>query len=264
MPNSIAAAAVIALGAPLAGAAIELRLYSEFQRADPFGRILAADRAAKPREILSPALVRNAYASFQVVVTGEPKDMYFLAVQSNPDGLFQWKLYEEKFAESGDAWIPDALEEVKPPYFGVLPDPAAAIAGQTTRVYLLDVWTPPDAPVGRVRLEVLIKTDYWRVAPMEVRIQSAVVPELPAGAAANKPLPPLREPADAAARQALEGDVSAPPRPATLRDLIRRNAMQDAALMRLRNIRASPPERDDAGAEAYLRFRDRVYREASL
>jgi hypothetical protein len=124
-----------------------------------------ADRAQPPREVLSPAVVRNAFASFHLVVTAPANESYFLAVQANPAGVLQWKLYEEK--------IPDALEEARPPYFGVIP------AGQTTRAYLLDVWVPRDAPVGKVRLEALVKVGYWRIAPMEVRILSTVVPDLP-------------------------------------------------------------------------------------
>jgi len=126
---------------------------------------VTADRSQPPREVLSPAVVRNAFASFHVVVTAPENESYFLAVQANPTDVLQWTLYEEK--------TPDALEEARPPYFGVIP------AGQTTRSYLLDVWVPRDAPVGKVRLEVLVKVGYWRIAPMEVRVQPTVLPDLP-------------------------------------------------------------------------------------
>src|SRR5437667_9059574 len=45
-----------------------VNVYSEFLRVNPRGEILAADATPKPREILSPAVVRNGFASFQIVV----------------------------------------------------------------------------------------------------------------------------------------------------------------------------------------------------
>lgn len=118
----------------LSAQTVQIRIYSEFQRVDPFGEILAADRAQSPREILSPAVVRNAFASFHVVVTAPANESYFLAAQANPENILRWTLYEEKFAKHGDAWIPDALDEARPPYYGVIPDPQMSIPGQTTRV----------------------------------------------------------------------------------------------------------------------------------
>ena len=245
-----------------AAQAIELRVYSEFQRVDPFGNILPADRAEKPREILSPAVVRNAHTSFHVVVTGPPKTMYFLAIQTNPPDVFRWRLYEEKFVKAGETWIPDTLEEAREPFFGVLPDPAGNIPGQTTRVYLLDVWAPWNAPVGKVRLEVLAKTDYWRLWPMEVRVLPAIVPEMPL-LEMPPDLPDFTMPADAAARRALKRKPGIPAEFSTVRGVIWRNGAQDAALAATLEGSTAPPERGSAGAESYLRFRDRVYREAS-
>lgn len=247
---------------PFAAQAIELRVYSEFQRVDPFGNILPADRAEKPREILSPAVVRNAYTSFHVALTGPPKTMYFLAVQTNPPDVFLWNLYEEKFVKAGDTWVPDALEEARKPFFGVLPDPGGNISGQTTRVYLLDVWVPWNAPVGKVRLEVLAKTDYWRLWPMEVRVLPAIVPQTPA-LETSPNLPALTMPADSAARRALKSKPAAPSELSTVRGVIWRNGAQDAALAATLDELIVPPERDARGAESYLQFRDRLYREAS-
>ena len=42
-----------------------------------------------------------------------------------------------------------------------MPDPDEDIPGQNTRVYLLDVWIPPDADPGRFRLEAQLKVGYW-------------------------------------------------------------------------------------------------------
>ena len=54
-------------------AAQTVTVYSEFTRIDPFGDVVRADPGAKPpREILSPAIPRNAVSSFHIVVEGSP------------------------------------------------------------------------------------------------------------------------------------------------------------------------------------------------
>src|SRR5438093_1305183 len=130
-----------------------LEIYSEFQRVDPFGRIVAADRAETPREILSPAVARNGFASFHVAVSVPPPANYFLYVVTNPVSACRIALYKEHFVKIKGGWVPDALTEVRRlPDFGAVPDPDEQIPGQNTRVYLLDVWIPPDAGAGRFRL----------------------------------------------------------------------------------------------------------------
>src|SRR6202158_2570466 len=142
----------VALAASLMPAQ-SLEVYSEFQRVDPFGNIVAADRAEHPREILSPAVARNGFASFHVVVSVPPATNYFLYVVTNPLNACRVALYKEHFVKTPKGWIPDALAEVRRlPDFGVMPDPDENIPGQNTRVYLLDLWIPPDADVARFRL----------------------------------------------------------------------------------------------------------------
>src|SRR5262249_54122273 len=223
-----------------------LELHSEFLRVDPQGEILSADATPRPREILSPAVVRNAFASFHIVVQSA-RGNYFLFVGSNPENVFRTAVYQENFIRRGEDWIPDTLQPVKPPAFGVIPDPEAGIPGQSARVYLLDVWVPPDAPVGRTRLEVQMKMGEWTICPMEVRILSARVPELRPRSA-----DPLADPALSAGESALAplvdymghhgegprkerpGSLSPAPAnpPRSLREVIRRNAEQDMALAR--------------------------------
>ena len=70
-----------------------LEIYSEFQRVDPFGNIVPMDRALRPREILSPAVARNAFASFHIVVSVPPKESYFLYVLPNPLNACRVALY---------------------------------------------------------------------------------------------------------------------------------------------------------------------------
>src|ERR1700735_5555602 len=47
-------------------AAQSVKIYSEVQRIDPFGQIVPIDRSDHPREILSPALLRNAHSTFHI------------------------------------------------------------------------------------------------------------------------------------------------------------------------------------------------------
>src|ERR1041385_4727377 len=61
-----------------------VEVYSEFQRPDPLGAIVAADRAESPREILSPAVARNGFASFHIAVSVPLQTNYFLYVVTNP------------------------------------------------------------------------------------------------------------------------------------------------------------------------------------
>src|SRR5437763_9664299 len=84
-----------------------LEVYSEFQRVDPFGSIVAADRAETPREILSPAVARNGFVSFHVVVSGPAQTNYFLYVVTNPVSACRVALYKENFVKTRDGWVPD-------------------------------------------------------------------------------------------------------------------------------------------------------------
>ena len=258
-----------------------LELYSEFQRVDPFGNIVKSDRAEPPREILSPAMARNGSASFHVVVSVPPRMSYFLYVVTNPVNACRVALYKERFTKTKDGWVPDALSEVRRlPDFGVVPDPDEQIPEQTARLYLLDVWIPPDAEVGRFRLEVQLKVGYFMVRPLEIRVTPARVPAH-SKTVETVGLPRLEEPADASAAGPLAGYIAAKPEmpeahPLTVRGMIRRNAIQDmwiaATLDRSRagpeairkrrdesQAKTGPPE--SWGAEWYLRIRDSLYAE---
>ena len=70
--------------------------------------------------------------------------------------------------------FPTRLTEVgRLPDFGTMPDPDDGIEGQTTRVYLLELWVPPKADVARFRLEVQLKVADWIVRPMELRVHGS-------------------------------------------------------------------------------------------
>jgi len=269
------------LAAALAGAlaAQSVDIYSEFSRVDPFGEIVPADRGSQPREILSPAVARNAWASSHVVISAPPNTTYLLYVVTNPLNACRVALYKEHFVKTPAGWTPDRLTELKRlPDFGVIPDPDDQVDGQTARVYLLDLWIPPNADVARFRLEVQLKVGTWVVRPMEVRVIAPRVPDL---RVATEPvsLPPVSSGADASAMGALlEGTGRTYPPPETVRAIIRRNAVQDVALASRLDAAAAGPEalrqrwealksgRGDSaipgGAERYLRLRDWIYNEA--
>jgi hypothetical protein len=205
-----------------------LSVFSEFRRIDPYGRIVAYDRGGKPREVLSPAVARNAYASFRIAIR-LPKDTpTWLYIQQNPE-RFRAHLYREQYTKAGKEWIPDELQPVKAPCFLILPDTASPIADQTTQSYWLDLWVPADAPVERVRVQVVIKVEEdWIQYPMEVRVTGRIVP---GPAPLPNALPPFRQSMaqvwrtgwTAAAEPAPGGEL-------TIRGLVIRNARQDRAL----------------------------------
>ena len=99
-----------------------LRVLSEFQRVDPFGDVVPVDRTPQPREILSPGVVRNAFASFHIVASAPEREPFFIYVETNPPDVFKISLYKELYVKSDDGWIPDVLEAaLKPPIFDTLP-----------------------------------------------------------------------------------------------------------------------------------------------
>ncbi|MBM3774215.1 MAG: hypothetical protein FJW37_03545 [Acidobacteria bacterium] len=236
-----------------------LKVYSEFQRVDPFGNVVAADRVERPREILSPAVARNAFHSFRLAVTLEAGTPAHLYLQQNPGNAFGITVYRESHVKVGDSWIPDRLRKIKLPYLILLPD--GEIPGETTATFWLDLWTPAGAPTGRVRVEALIQAGgRWVVYPLEARVASTTAPALrsPAGLA-----PGIAERSDAPVFAAWCGAAEEHGEALTARQLVRRNALQDVALARQRN-EVIPPAwcsgPKPAGAEWYLPVRDRLIR----
>src|SRR5579863_7770736 len=264
-----------------------LRVLSEFQRVDPFGDVLAIDRTANPREILSPALARNAFASFHIAVRVPEREPFFIFVQTNPANVFDISLYEELYVKTSAGWIPDALEPTKLPAFGTLPYLPSPIPGQNTVCYWLDIWAPKETPVERVRVEVLLKIGQgWLMYPMEARVTPAVAPSIEADSVA---LPPGTARADAAAMGPFRnficgGHEARREEKLSVRQLIHRNAVQDMALARsleaaqrgdlrgeiLKRLGLSergawckgPSSLGELGTEWWLRVRDLLYRRA--
>jgi hypothetical protein len=269
----------VALGASSLARAQEIRLYSEFERFDPYGSVVAPDRDSDPREILSPAMARNGHLSLHVVITAPAGTNYLLYTGSNPPDIVRLKLYREYYSPCGDDYCPDWLTEQNTPTFGVIPEfrqdlARPAMDRQTTRCYLLDIWAPPGTPPRRVRVEALLKTGTWQVAPLEVRIMAPIVPDPGHEQLFEENIAPLEESSSATAQiqllRYLAGlPIQLPIRTLRVRDIIQRNAAEDMLLAR--SLEAMPfPElnliswwpfvNSGPGAEWYLKVRDFLYR----
>jgi hypothetical protein len=277
------AIAQIALIIPLAVSALraqDIQIYSEFERFDPFGKPIAADRDMQPREILSPAMARNGHLSVHVVITAPAGTNYFLYAATNPPDILQVKLYREHFVPCGDTYCPDWLTAQPSPSFGAIPELISdlsrpGMSKQTTRSYLLDIRATPNTPPRRVRVEALLKTGTWHVAPMEVRIVAPTVPSGPHEIAAED-VAPLDAPSSATAAIQLARYLGGlkpewPKQLVRVRDIIQRNAAEDMLLARSLGRTGAPfPELNllswsrlaspEIGAEWYLRVRDFLYR----
>jgi hypothetical protein len=271
MSQRIRAARALIMAALIAfpGGAQTVDLYSEFMRFGPDGEVVGVDRTENPREILSPAVVRGGYASFQVVVRAQ-RGNYFLFTASNPTKAVQPTLWRERFVKQDDRWIPDVLAPTRDPIFEVIPDPEAAIPRQSAQCYLLDVWVPRETPAGRLRVEVQLKAGSWTIYPMEFRVLTAILPPAPPRSAT--PLPGVGGPsADAALgpiQDFLAGKTAAPStvnvtRTSNLRDVIRRNVEQDMALAPKRLVPVIQEKLNTRAhtGEWYLAIRDLIYRE---
>jgi hypothetical protein len=198
-----------------------LRVYSEFAQIDAAGRVTAP---AEPREILSPAIARNAFSSFHVVVDVPSGTPYQLYVAQNPENAVDVTLYRENG---------DKLERVTQP-----------VSGNSTQVFWMDLWTARDAPVQRIKVEPQLHVNNdWVIYPMEARVMEATIP--PDAGTAD---PVCGRPAGI---------------PSDLVKLRNRNAQQDAALAatapkdELQKLTGACRE---PNPESYLRIRDYLLR----
>jgi hypothetical protein len=266
--------------AAAAGLPQDIRFFSEFARFDPFGNPVPQDRDMVPREILSPAMPRNGHLTLHVVITAPAGTNYFLYAGTNPPGILRVRIYREHFARCGaNEYCPDWLTEQNSPTFGAIPELThdfshPAMNDQNTRCYLFDIESIADTEPRRVRVEALMKSGTWYVAPMEVRIVAPTVPKVTKEQIADD-IAPIEEPSSATARiQLLRYLDGLPPEfPAQLlrvRDFIQRNAAEDMLLARsLESQRPAgrrfpelnllswwPLDYPGIGPEWYLRVRD--------
>jgi hypothetical protein len=145
----------LALGALLA-ASQPVRVYSEFAQIDAAGNVTAPQ---PPREILSPAIVRNGFTSFQIVIQVPEKTRFLMHVGQNPDNAVKVTLYRRDG---------DELEPLTLPY-----------ESSGTQILWMDLWADKDAPVRRIKVEPQVNIDDdWVIYPMEVRVRDPQVPDV--------------------------------------------------------------------------------------
>lgn len=132
-----------------------IQVYSEFAQLSDSGEVVAPEN---PREILSPAVARNAFSSFQLAIQ-VPRGVKFLVyIGQNPDNAAKVTLYRRDGAK---------LVPVVAPYEGV-----------SSQVLVMDLWVDANAPVRRVKIEPQVGIDgEWVIYPMEVRVSEPVVPK---------------------------------------------------------------------------------------
>jgi len=235
---------------------LEARFLSEFRRLGPDGEIIAQDAAGKPREIISPAIIRNGYTSFHIVLNGPAGKDFMLYIASNPDRVLRPVVYR--------VTGPDRLEAVK----------TLSVAGKFNEhgaaVFWLDIWTPAATPVRRIRLEAQLNVgEDFVITPLELRVQAGVVPP---GALPTAPVKPGGNSGSgpfALVGRALCGVPGVTPAGTgdglSILGKIMRNAGQDILLARAPGAGTKRSEwcaarRDDANPESYLRLRDSIWR----
>jgi hypothetical protein len=216
----------------------QVQVYSEFARIDASGNAVAPEN---PREILSPALARNAFSSFQVVVQVPAGTKFQFYMGQNPEGAVKVTLYRR----SGDK-----LQPVELPYFS-----------EGTQILWMDAWVDADAPVRRVKLEPQVYVDGdWVIYPMEARVTETVVPShTVAQTGTAHPWEVMRAFVCGGKPRPLSGQL--PPGA----EFQYRNAQQDVALATsgaralrddLKRIMGGCEAKPAADPEAYLRLRD--------
>lgn len=202
-----------------------VRVVSEFTRIRPDGQVVSYDRGARVREILSPAMARNAYSTYRIIVEPPPGQQYTIAIAQNPENSCEVRLYQEGYAKFGEEWIPDELKPQE------LPASATLASGQKVQTYLLDVFVPAGASDARFRLEVQAYVDgHWIIYPMEMRPRPI---SAPAKLALAGPLPPVDARSDSGVGALMRETVCKekyPVKPGgapTARALLMRNVRQD-------------------------------------
>jgi hypothetical protein len=263
----------------LAMPAQELFVRSEFQRVGTDGKVIPEDKVERPREILSPALARNGFASYMLTAAIPGGIAYTLEVGQNPEDSVRVVLYRQHYTANG---IPDHLDKVTLPVQG-------KAEKDENLTFWMDLYVAGNTPVRRLKIEVQLWVgDRWVLYPMEARIVAAQIP-------AFQPkfwgLPPPEARSDAAMISPWRDHLCRPltsefqPKETTIRLLQQRNIQQDVALARKLGrdvgiqsfVRAGiPPEtalpdawcaapvehwRDALNTEWYLKLRDHLYRQ---
>jgi hypothetical protein len=226
----------------LTASAQTVQVYSEFARLSESGEVLAP---TDPREILSPAVPRNAFSTFQIAIQVPRGSKYIVFIGQNPVDTVKVTLYRR----AGERLEPAAL-----PYESV-----------SSQVLWLDIWVNATTPARRLKVEPQVFIDgAWITYPMEVRVSEVVVPDHPPPAGVASPFDVARAFLCGGQLPPIAGRVPIGA------DLQFRNAQQDVALL----AQSSAAQREEArkvmggctappsakpavaDAELYLRLRD--------
>ena len=219
-----------------------VQVYSEFAQLNDAGDVRAPEN---PREILSPAVARNAFSSFQVAIQVPPGVKFLVYIGQNPDNAAKVTLYRR----DGSKLVPVVV-----PYEGV-----------SSQVLWMDVWVDGNAPVRRVKIEPQIGIGGdWVIYPMEVRVMEAVGQgDPPRGQGIAEPLEVMRAFLCGGEPRPLRGGTSAGA------EFRFRNAQQDIALAaRSSDAMRAELKKTMGGCDApapgdpefYLRVRDLLLR----
>ncbi|MBI2685267.1 MAG: hypothetical protein HYX27_03050 [Acidobacteria bacterium] len=257
----------------------ELYVRSEFQRVGADGKVIQQDHVERAREILSPAMARNGFASYILTANIPGGVDYSIEVGQNPENSVRVVLYRQHYNPNG---IPDRLEKV-----------ALPVNGKSTKeenmTFWMDLYVAANTPIRRFKIEAQLWVgDRWIIYPMEARTVQA---QIPAFQAKFWGLPAPEARADAAMISPWRDHLCRPltsefqPKETTIRLLQQRNIQQDVALAKKfgRDIAIQafvrgglPPEtalpdawcaapvdqwRNPLSAEWYLKVRDHLYRQ---
>jgi hypothetical protein len=220
-----------------------LRVFSEFVRIGSDGE---PSVPRSPREILSPAMVRNGFSTYQILVQGGAGTTSSLWVGQNPENSFQVTLYREKAGRLSKVTEPVEIEG--------------------TEIIWMDVWVGRDTPVARIKLEpeLYLNRD-WVIYPMEVRVMEATVPDGPHPSGVASPMDVMRGFVCGTKLDTTRTSRDAA-QFATPASLSFRNALADVALAQrapkeeLLKAFGSCDQKAPDNPEAYLRVRDYLLR----
>lgn len=216
-----------------------LRVFSEFVHVGPDSE---PSLPASPREILSPALARNSFATYQILVKSGPAATSLLYVGQNPENTLRVTLYREKS--------------------GVLTQVSQPVEIQGTEVIWMDVWVTRETPSARMKLEpeLYINQD-WVIYPMEVRVAEVIVPDGPRPYGIASAIEVMRSYTCGTKLASAEATG-----PITRASLSYRNALEDIALAQqapkneLQKVGGPCDQAAPSNPESYLRIRDYLLR----
>lgn len=224
-------------------AAQPLSVFSEFARIDAAGKVTSP---AEPREILSPAVARNAFTSFQIVVQPTDGEAWKLYVAQNPANAVQVTLYRE---------VGDRLVKETEPAIGTGP-----------AVFWMDIFTTRNAPVQRIKVEPQLNYhNDWVIYPMEARVMDVQVDNAPGAGWPTGTAEPSAVIANVLCNKLLTAGTA--PKEPTAASLRFRNAQQDKVLA-ARATRSDLQERYGScndtppadNPEWFLKIRDFLFR----